>query len=60
MTYVTSIERIAKDEGKAEGKIQLLQELLGLPVMSDEELDQMSPQQLEELFLALRRRMDAR
>ncbi len=36
MPYVTSIERLAKSEGKIEGKIQLLQDLLGLPVMSDE------------------------
>jgi hypothetical protein len=60
MPYVTSIERIAKVEGKAEGKIQLLQELLGLKVMSDEELDAMSPQQLEQLLVSLRQRLDAR
>ncbi len=60
MPYVTSIERIAKVEGKAEGKIQLLQELLGLKVMSDEELDVMSPQQLEQLLVSLRQRLDAR
>jgi hypothetical protein len=64
MPYVTSIERIAKvegkAEGKAEGKIQLLQELLGLKVMSDEELDAMSPQQLEQLLVSLRQRLDAR
>ncbi|XZE20740.1 hypothetical protein SH449x_000626 [Pirellulaceae bacterium SH449] len=64
MPYVTSIERIAKDEGrsegKIEGKIQLLQELLGMSVLSDEQLEQMSPQQLQELFVSLRQRVDAR
>jgi len=60
MPYVTSIERIAKDEGKAEGKIQLLQELLGLKVMSDEDLEQMSAKQLEELLVSLRQQVDAR
>jgi hypothetical protein len=60
MPYVTSVERIAKVEGKAEGKIQLLQELLGLRVMSDEEFETMGPQQVAELLNSLRQRLDAR
>lgn len=64
MPYVTSIERLAKNEGKAEGKaegkIQLLQELLGLPVMTDQELEQMSAEQMTELLASLRSRYDAR
>lgn len=42
MPYITSIERIAKAEGKAEGKIQLLQELVGLPVSSDGDLSKVA------------------
>ncbi len=51
MPYVTSVERLAKIEGKAEGKIQLLQDLLGLPIMPDVELERMTAQQLEGLVV---------
>ncbi|XZE54513.1 hypothetical protein SH139x_000483 [Planctomycetaceae bacterium SH139] len=64
MPYVTSIERIAKQEGKAEGRvggqIQWLQELPGLSVMSNEEFEQLSQQQLAELQASLRQQFDAR
>ena len=60
MPYVTSIERLAKVEGKIEGKIQLLQDLLGLPVMSDSVLEGMTTQQLESLYTDLRQRVDSR
>jgi predicted transposase YdaD len=59
MPYVTSIERLAKLEGKLEGKlggkIQLLQEILGVRVSSDNELEELSVEQLESLFGELRR-----
>jgi len=60
MPYVTSVERLAKIEGKAEGKIQLLQDLLGLPIMPDVELERMTAQQLEGLLLELRLRLENR
>ena len=60
MPYVTSIEKLARNEGKVEGKIQLLQDLFGLPVTSDEELERMSVEQMESLLLELRKRLDAR
>jgi hypothetical protein len=60
MPYVTSIERLAKDEGKLEGKIQLLQDLLGLPIISDSVLAGMTAQQLEALYTDLRQRVDSR
>jgi len=60
MPYVPSIERLARTEAKIEGKIQLLQDLLGLPVMSDAELEAMGTEQLEWLFLELRKRLDSR
>lgn len=60
MPYVTSIERLAKVEGKIEGKIQLLQDLLGLPVMSDSVLEGMTTQQLESLYTDLRQRVNSR
>ncbi len=47
-------------EGKAEGKIQLLQELLGLRVMTDDEFESMSPEQLADLLVSLRQQFDAR
>ena len=37
MPYVTSVERLAKVEGRLEGRIQLLQELLGVPVSRAED-----------------------
>lgn len=60
MPYVTSIERLAKTEGKVEGKIQLLQDLLGLPVTPDAELEVLGAEQLEALLLDLRHRFDSR
>jgi hypothetical protein len=60
MTYVTSIERIARREGKAEGNIQLLQELLGIPVSSDTELEQMDAERLQALLKELRQSFDSR
>ncbi len=60
MPYVTSIERLAKNEGKIEGKIQLLQDLLGLPVMSDAILEAMSAEQLDSLYTDLRQRLDSK
>ena len=60
MPYVTSVERLARVEGRAEGKIQLLQELLGLPVMTDADLEQLDASQLEALLTELRKRIDAR
>ena len=56
MPYVTSIERLAK----IEGKIQLLQDLLGLPVMPDAELEGMTAEQLEKLFSELRARLETK
>jgi hypothetical protein len=60
MAYVTSIERIARAEGKATGNIQLLQELLGIPVTSDTELDQMDAERLQALLKELRQAFDSR
>lgn len=60
MPYVSSVERLARVEGRAEGKIQLLQELLGLPVMTDADLEQLDASQLEALLTELRKRIDAR
>ena len=68
MVYVTSIERLAREEGRAEGRaegkaqghIQLLQELLGIPVSSDAELDQIDAGQLQALLKELRQRLDSR
>lgn len=60
MPYVTSIERLAKLEGKIEGKIQLSQDLLGLPVTPDAELEGMTAEQLEKLLLELRARLEAK
>jgi hypothetical protein len=64
MVYVTSIERLAWEEGRAEGKaqghIQLLQDLLGIPVSSDAELDQMDAEQLQGLLKELRQSFDSR
>ena len=60
MTYVTSIERIARREGKAEGNIQLLQELLGIPVSSDAELEQMDAERLQALLKELRQSFNSR
>ena len=56
MPYVTSLERLAKIEGKIEGKIQMLQELFRLPITSDAELDEMTADQLAALFDDLRKR----
>jgi hypothetical protein len=64
MVYVTSIERLAREEGRAEGKaqgqIQLLQDLLGIPMTSDTELDQMDAEQLQALLKELRQSFDSR
>ena len=68
MPYVTSIERLAREEGKLEGKlegelkgkIQLLQDLLHLPPITDIEFEKLSIEQLSEMYLELRRRFDAR
>jgi hypothetical protein len=64
MRYVTSIERLAKiegkNEGKIKGKIQLLQDLLGLRISSDDEIDAMTASELETLYLDLRQRVVSR
>ena len=60
MPYVTSIERLAKHEDKIEGQIQLLQELLGLPVIPNAELANMAAEKLEALLLDLRHRVKSR
>ena len=66
MPYVTSIEQLAKDEGKIEGKIegmimgriQMLQEVLGLPVMATSQLESMTGEQLSALYEELRKRLE--
>lgn len=64
MPYVTSIERLAREEGKLEGelkgKIQLLHDLLHLPPMADSEFEKLTIEQLNEMYLELRRRFDSR
>lgn len=76
MLYVTSTERLARLEGLIEGRregrlearaenrlrgrIELLQELLKLPVSSDEELEAMAMEQLQALYSELRARFDSR
>lgn len=64
MRYVTSTERLARLEARAEnrlrGRIELLQELLKLPASRDEELEAMAMEQLQALYSELRERFDSR
>jgi hypothetical protein len=58
MPYVTSVERIAREEGREEGMVkvvlsQLKQRLGGLDGALEQNVKQLSTQQLEELGLAL-------
>ena len=60
MPYVTSIEQLAKLEGMMIGRIQMLQEILGLPVMVTSQLDSMTTEQLNALYEELRNCLDTR
>lgn len=64
MPYITSIERIAKQQGKLEGKlegelkgkIRMLQELLGLEIVSDEGWAALSEEDRNNLLAGLRQK----
>jgi hypothetical protein len=72
MPYMTSIEKLAKLEGEAigeargeargqtKGKIKVFQELLGLPIAADAELDGLTEDGRERLLMELREKFIAR
>jgi hypothetical protein len=63
MPYITSIERMAKQEGREEGllagKIQMLQRVLAISVESEESLLQQTVEQLTEKLHDLQQRFEA-
>ena len=64
MPYVTSVERLAREEGKQEGvvlgQIQLLSQLLGADVPSLSKLQDKSLSELETLLNDLNRKFKSR
>lgn len=63
MPYITSIERLAKQEGREEGllagKVQILQRVLAVTIESEESLLKQSVEQLSEKLHDLQQRFDA-
>ena len=64
MPYVTSVERLARDEGKLEGivlgQIQLLAKLVGNELPSNEVLSEKSLSELQELLAELTLKFNSR